>query len=155
MNQTTATTDCAWIKLDLLARGVKIDQSVSDFAASKNRIALRNNVYNTPLWLETSRAIPQELRVSGLVVSLNSYGESPWHLSWNSKTETLLLEHTVARFTVPVEGIRDLDLFAHDPHARQIANLYGGAALAFFLRVVVTSLPMVRSAISVPYQGRR
>ena len=38
-----------WIKLDLLSRGIEIDNSVSTFLRSSTRIALRKNFYNTPV----------------------------------------------------------------------------------------------------------
>ena len=53
------TESAAWIKLDLLAKGVEIDSSVFDFLAATSNVARRKNFYNTPIWSQTPSAPPQ------------------------------------------------------------------------------------------------
>lgn len=125
-----ADEQAAWIKLDLLAHGVSISPSLNTLATSA-RFAARKNFYNTPVWESSGLILPQELRVLGLVVGLNVYRHSPWHLAWRETDEELALEHATA-LRIRAELIDDLGLFNLDREASRVANLYGGAALAFF-----------------------
>lgn len=124
--------DAGWIKLDLLARGISVDQSVGDLIKSAAPIALRKNFYNTPVWLESHYPLPQELRVLGLVVGLNAYGPSPWCLTWSREDVSLSLVNQTAGVKYGSDVVQDLNLFSLDGDAARVANLYGGAALAFF-----------------------
>lgn len=132
MSQTPAPTDAAWIKLHLLVHGIEIDGSVSTFLKSSVPTALRKNVYNTPVWREDIAALPQELRIFNLAVGLNSYGPSSWRLRWTHDDSSLLLENTTVDLCIRPELFRDLNLFSLYRQTLPLANLYGGAALAFF-----------------------
>lgn len=121
-----------WIKLDVLSRGIEIDKSVSTFLGQYTNVARRKNFYNTPVWGETPSPPPQELRFLGVVVGLNSYGPSPWRLSWSGKQDSLILGSAEAELEFTPELLPDLQLFQAHPHTASLANLYGGAALAFF-----------------------
>jgi hypothetical protein len=128
----TGRQSAGWIKLDLLSRGVEIDESVFAFLAATANVARRKNFYNTPIWGETLSPPPQELRVLGVVVGLNSYGVSPWRLSWSRDQNSLALRNAAAGLEYTAEPLPDLHLFARHPQCAKLANLYGGAALAFF-----------------------
>lgn len=132
MELRTDNDAAGWIKIDLLSHGIEIDKSVSTFLRPSSKIALRKNFYNTPVWIEGLSPIPQELRVLGLVVGLNSYGSSPWRLSWPGKGDALLLENSKLGLRYRPELLPDLRLFSTATEAARIANLYGGTALAFF-----------------------
>jgi uncharacterized Fe-S cluster-containing radical SAM superfamily protein len=129
---TTNPQSSAWVKLDILAHGVEIDSSVSEIVHSTQLFAARKNFYNTPLWLNPASSIPQEFRIGDLVIGLNSYGTSPWRLSWSSKEASLSLERINSGLRFKPELIPDLALFKTNRDAGKVANLYGGAALAFF-----------------------
>src|ERR1700733_13689476 len=122
----------AWVKLDILAHGVEIDSSISEIVHSTQSFAARKNFYNTPLWLNPTLSIPQEFRIGDLVIGLNSYGTSPWRLSWSSKEVSLSLERINIGLRFKPELIPDLALFKTNRDAGKVANFYGGAALAFF-----------------------
>lgn len=132
MNSAAPLVESAWIKLHLLVYGIEIDDSVSAFLQSAERFAVRKNVYNNPVWRTGSFPIPQELRISNLVVGLNSYGASPWNLRWLREESALLIENYATGLQIQPELIPDLDIFRTDNQALFVANLYGGAALAFF-----------------------
>ncbi len=129
-----APTDpaAAWVKLHVLAHGIEFDRSVSEFVSTERSVALRKNFYNNPVSAALDAPIPQELRVLGLIVGLNSYGRSPWRLTWERDALTLSLENQETGTRYAADIIPDLELFAEDAEAQHTANLYGGAALAFF-----------------------
>ena len=123
----------AWIKLHLLVHGIEVDESVPvAISRTSQAVALRKNFYNTPGRQHSGSPLPQELNMLGLVVGLNSYGETPWRLRWLASEDSLVLEHTSAGVQVRPNLIPDLTLFHRHPTATGVANLYGGAALAFF-----------------------
>ncbi len=124
--------EIGWVKLDLLSRGIEIDNSIAQFMRTTSPVALRKNFYNTPLWVDHSLPVPQELRLSGVVVGLNSYGPSIWRLKWPGEGTALILENNVTGQQYQPKLIEDLRLFAEIKEAGHIANLYGGTALAFF-----------------------
>ena len=131
MDSIVNLADAAWVKLDLLAQGVELSPSISKITQDIH-FAKRKYFYNSPIWQETGARLPQELRVLGLVVGMNAYGNSSWTLSWSDE-EGLLLQNAKKGITLWPELIPDLKLFVHDSECSQAANLYGGAALAFFL----------------------
>jgi hypothetical protein len=124
-------SESGWIKLDLLSHGIALHYSFHEYLRSTTGIAHRKNFYNNPVWLPDSSQLPQEIRVLGAIVGLNCYGRSPWCLSWNEKDATLVLAHISGVQYMP-ELIPDLKLFTKSVTAARVANLYGGAALAFF-----------------------
>ena len=132
MLTTRDTAGAAWLKLDVLANGVEIDESVSHVATAARPIAVRKYFYNNPVWQDLSGPIPQELRVLGLIVGLNCYGESQWRLRMSYEDQRLHLDNKSCGVRYDAEPIRDLRLFAANEEAVRLANLYGGAALAFF-----------------------
>jgi hypothetical protein len=125
-----ADADAGWIKLNVLAHGVEISPTLAALANSV-QFAPRKNFYNTPLWYDIPSRIPQELRLLGLIVGLNAYGVSPWKLSCHD-TGRLVLEHSLSGVTIHPELVGDLAVFERWSQASGLANLYGGAALAFF-----------------------
>ncbi len=132
MNRQDIPPGAAWIKLDILCRGIEIDRRALSYF-SGGGIALRKHVYNTPLWsVESTATLPQELRVFGLVIGLNAYGPSRWKLEFFEKDQSFLLVNREAECEIKPEFITDLELFKQNPKYRMIANLYGGRALAFF-----------------------
>lgn len=124
------TTGHAWVKLHALAGGLAVDSSVSE-RCRKGGVAVRRNVYNTPLWTSPQGDIPQEVYIGGLVVAVNLYGESPWLLRHDAESDSVVLEHAPSASLWPATYVDDLAGLAHD-EIRGRANLYGGAALAFF-----------------------
>lgn len=122
--------EAAWIKLDVLAKGVSVDKSVSQ-RCTRGDIARRRNVYNTPLWVENGFALPQEIRVGGCVVGINVYGRDDWCLLHDDESDSGFLRHKETSGEFPISYIEDLAALAH-PTAARLANIYGGAALAFF-----------------------
>lgn len=132
MDLIVTQPEAAWIKLDLLAHGIEIDPSLRHLGRTGASIAIRKYFYNSPVWDDARFPRPQELRILGLVVGLNSYRSSPWRLRWLDEERGLQLEHSVSTIQYPADTIQDLDLLAAGGKAARIANLYGGAALAFF-----------------------
>ena len=131
MNITPSPSDSGWIKLDLLSHGIFIPDATHTFLRGTSGVAFRRKFYNDPIWAGSSSTIPQELRVGGTVVGLNCYGESPWELGWDQGRNSVVLFHrSGAKYAA--ELIADLELFRSNAHASRVANLYGGAALAFF-----------------------
>jgi hypothetical protein len=120
-----------WVKLDLLSQGIEVDDSVFDNLRRHPGIAFRKNFYNTPVWFD-SRQLPQELRVLGLLIGLNSYGASSWRLSCSAGDGDLTLLNEDAGIQCYPQLISDLAALEPGSPSRAIANLYGGAALAFF-----------------------
>jgi hypothetical protein len=120
-----------WIKLDLLSHGIAVDDSLHAFMAERDGVARRKNVYNSPTWQIDPSHLPQEIRVHGCTVGLNSYGDSPWRLGCQPGSQSLVLTHA-SGIQYPVELIDDLRAFVSVPGMAEVANLYGGAALAFF-----------------------
>lgn len=125
-----AEEHAAWVKLDILAHGVNISPSLTTLR-QKASFAPRRSFYNSPVWDWAGQVIPQELRILDLVVGLNSYGESPWHLTWSEEGRELTLVHESGWQLRPIL-IDDLRLFTSNKEASLVANLYGGSALAFF-----------------------
>jgi len=110
---------------------MEMDSSLSGINNPGAHFAARKNFYNTPIWSHFARAIPQELKIEGLVVGVNCYGTSPWHLGWQEETG-LLLDNVDQGISLRPELIPDLNVFQGNARATRLANLYGGAALAFF-----------------------
>jgi hypothetical protein len=132
MNRTDVVRGAAWIKLDILCRGVEVDRHALCQLSDKG-IALRKGVYNTPLWfIESPATLPQEIRLSELVIGLNSYGPSKWKLEFFNEDSSFLLTNREGEYQFTPEFIADLELFKHNLEHRRVANLYGGHALAFF-----------------------
>lgn len=130
---TIADAEAAWIKLDLLSQGIEIDPSVMELLKSRNSsVSFRKHVYNSPVWIDSQQKIPQELRVKGLVVGLNSYASSSWRLSGDLENRQLILRNETADIDLRPEIIPDLQLLDTDITASNLSTLYGGAALAFF-----------------------
>ncbi|MFZ1685531.1 MAG: radical SAM protein [Candidatus Zixiibacteriota bacterium] len=130
MDPLVTFADAAWVKLDLLAQGIELAPSIIGINSSVD-FAQRKYFYNSPIWQETVGKLPQELRVLGLVVGINAYGNSPWTLGWSDE-EGMTLDNVKRQISLRPELIRDLKLFAPNSEYSQTANLYGGAALAFF-----------------------
>jgi len=122
--------EAAWIKLDVLANGVAVDESVSQRCA-RGDIAERRNVYNTPLWAESGRALPQEIRIGECVVGINVYGQDDWSLVHDVGSDMGFLRHKDTSAHFPIEYIDNLTTLAR-PASAHVTNIYGGAALAFF-----------------------
>lgn len=123
--------DAGWIKLNLLSHGVFVSDSVHEYLGQITGIAHRKNFYNDPIWHVGSSRLPQEIRVLGSVVALNCYGQSPWYLEVPNGGGSLLLSH-LSGAQYELELISDLRVFTVSDKAARAANLYGGAALAFF-----------------------
>lgn len=126
-----SAADAAWVKLDLLSHGISLPDATRRYLASRSGVAVRKKVYNDPLWLSSFDGIPQELRLGETVVGLNSYGTSPWALEWEEDLGSLGLTHSSGA-QYAIELVPDLNLFRCNTTASRVANLYGGAALAFF-----------------------
>jgi hypothetical protein len=132
MNRKDIAPGAAWMKLDILCRGIEVDRGAL-WRFSDSGIALRNRVYNTPLWsIESTATLPQELRVGGLVIGLNSYGPSKWKLEFSEQDDSFRIINREAECKLKPEFIPDLGLFRQHPEYRRVANLYGGHALSFF-----------------------
>lgn len=123
--------DAGWIKLDLLSHGIYLHESINQYLEHVAGIAHRKNFYNNPVWHVASSRIPQEIRILGCVVGVNCYGQSPWNLQFSKQLGRLILSHRSGAQFEP-ELIADLKLFSINDSALRLANLYGGAALAFF-----------------------
>ena len=120
----------AWVKLDLLANGVELHESVAARCMSGG-VAVRRNVYNTPLWKGASREAPQEIRLGASIFAVNVCGPSPWLLVHASDRDGVEVRHIPTGTVLAGEYIADLGILKGPPHS-ETANLYGGAALAFF-----------------------
>lgn len=131
MCQDADKSIAGWVKLDLLSRGIQIDSTLPRFLEATKHFALRKNFYNDPVWGQDSSRLPQEISVLGSVVGINCYGNSPWSLKYSREQENLVLSHKSGAEFLP-DFIPDLRAFEADLRVARVANLYGGAALAFF-----------------------
>ena len=124
--------DEAWIKLSILSRGLIIDESIGEYCARTEDVALRRNVYNTPIWTTgPAMPMPQEVRLGPVVLAVNSYGESDWRLAHDSHRGAPVLRHDPSGMECPASYLSDLSVLANGDISA-LANIYGGAALAFF-----------------------
>jgi len=121
----------AWLKLDLLSHGIQIGESAREVLREIRGIAKRKNFYNSPVWEPGGTLLPQELVVLGCIVGVNAYGSSPWLLERASSRPELVLKHNTGE-TFDAHLLNDLQVFNNSSRAARVANLYGGAALAFF-----------------------
>lgn len=119
--------NAAWIKLDILAKGIKIDSSVNKALKDDENISVRKYFYNSP-GIEHTGLIPQEIYLDGLIVAVNDYSNDTWTLV--ERNDRLLCCNKLG-YEIPVGYIQDLNAFKYG-NSNKFANLYGGHALAFF-----------------------
>ena len=121
----------AWIKLAVLSDGLSVEPSFVSWFADQRGFAQRRNVYNTPVWGHEG-ALPQEIRLGGVVIAVNAYGASPWTLTWAGHDTGPRLRHRASGGEWSVEMVADLESLRTDTELASLANLYGGSALSFF-----------------------
>jgi hypothetical protein len=125
--------DAAWLKLQLLVDGFSLGPSFAQRGTTAISYAPRRNVYNTPVWIgATVRDPPQELSLSGVVVSVNVYEGSPWQLDLLDDGLGAVIVHIPSGMRIAASLLPNLSSYFSHPELLGWSNLYGGAALAFF-----------------------
>lgn len=127
--------NAAFLKLHLLSEGVSFNRIFLERFARDNGQMEKRRVYNDSddLSLDRTLRIPQELYLNDIIVAVNYKRDSPWQLIWRNASYRLLgPDSTDVEITFPARP-HFLESVTEDGiRCDQAANLYGGAALAFF-----------------------
>ncbi len=125
----------AWIKLSLLAHGLSSSLAFDTWFAGTSGYVRRRNFYNSPDWRGgLPSGLPQEIMIdcgAPVTVAVNSYGPSPWTLTWTPGAGPQLTGDLLPS-GLPIGLPHDLASTWADAHLAQACNLYGGSALSFF-----------------------
>jgi hypothetical protein len=123
------------LKLHILSEGVFFDSAFLEHFASDSKSMEKRRVYNDSdeRQLDHTLRIPQEMYIQHIVVAVNYKQHSPWQIIYRDSTYRLIgKDGTDVEVTFP-ERPRFLEQVTNNGiRCDQVANLYGGASLAFF-----------------------
>src|SRR5579885_823052 len=146
---TLSHHDAALLKLHLLSEGVTFDRAFLGQFARDDEWMEKRRVYNDSDERQLDRAlrIPQELYLNDIIVAVNYKRTSPWQLVYRDHAYRLLgRDGTDIEVTFPVRPRFLEHVTADGIHCDQVANLYGGSALAFLRLAHAIILMMGRNA---------
>jgi hypothetical protein len=125
----------ALLKLHLLSDGVFFDSAFLEHFALDAKSMEKRRVYNDSDERQLSRTlrIPQEMFIGKVVVAVNYKQHSPWQLVYRHDAYRVLgNDGTDVEVTFPERPHFLEQVTSNGIRCDQVANLYGGASLAFF-----------------------
>ena len=132
---TLSNHDASLLKLHLLSEGMSFNKEFLDYFARDHSKMEKRRVYNDSdeRQLDRTQRIPQELYLSNIIVAVNYKRNSPWRLIYQDASYRLVgQDGTDVEVAFPPRPHFFDHVTADGIRCDQAANLYGGAALAFF-----------------------
>lgn len=127
--------DAALLKLHLLSEGVSFDRAFLERFARDDEQMEKRRVYNDSdeRQLDRTQRIPQEFYLNDIIVAVNYKRNSPWQLVYRNDSYSLVGKDGIdVGITFPARPRFLGNVTADGIRCDQVANLYGGASLAFF-----------------------
>jgi hypothetical protein len=122
------------LKLHLLSEGVSFTESFLTQYSSESHFMEKRRAYNNSddSHLNLNVRIPQELFINNVVVAVNHKKKSPWLLEYDGNYYLSHQTQPITRISFPIRPKLFEYLTPDGVECGRIANLYGGASLAFF-----------------------